>query len=49
MSIRALTVAIAAAVTVAAGTLPPVVAELTGEKALFGMETVIQHVNVFTS
>ncbi len=49
MSIRALTAAIAGAVTVAAGTLPPVLAELTGEKAIFGMETVIQHVNVFTS
>ena len=48
MSIRALA-AIAAAATVAVGTLPPVLAELTGEKAIFGIDTVIQHVNVFTS
>lgn len=46
---RALTVAIAAAATVAAGTLPPVLAGLTGEKSMVGVETVIQHVNVFTS
>jgi hypothetical protein len=46
---RTLTAAIAAAVTVAAGTLPPVLADLAGDKTIIGMETVIQHVNVLTS
>lgn len=46
---RALAVAVAVAATVAAGTLPPVLAELTGERSMVGVETVIQHVNVFTS